>query len=201
MEEQKPLQSSDGGNLENKAVEPLPALDATGIKMSQSAWWDGLRQWMSGKLSKSGTPPFSFDYDGVNSSGFLSTWDFSVNETTLDETRTLQTVTYTEVQTGLEVRCEVTLFADHPAVEWVLKFRNTGECDTPIIANIQALDTVLHDEADNFKLHYTSGPKEGVAAGSADFGPNERELDADSTLKLSSIFVGRKSALLQPRTV
>ena len=192
MGEKKPLQSSDGGNLENYAVEPLSALDVTGVKMSQSAWWDGLREWMSGKVSESGAPPFSFDYNGVNSSEFLGNWDFTVNETTLDETRTLQTVTYTEVQTGLEVRCEVTLFADHPAVEWVLKFRNAGERDTPIIANIQALDTVLHDEADNFKLHYTSGPKEGIAAGSADFGPNERELTANSTLKMSSMH-GRSS--------
>ena len=188
----KSEQSYQGGNLENNAVEPVPALEATGVKMSQSAWWDGLREWMAGQLSESGTPPFSFDYDGVNSSEFLATWDFSVNETLLDETRTLQTVTYTDRQTGLEVRCELTHFADHPAVEWVLKFRNAGERDTPIIANIQALDTVLHDESDNFKLHYTSGPKEGIAAGSADFGPNERELAANSTLKMSSMH-GRSS--------
>lgn len=128
----------------------------------------------------------------MNSSEFLANWDFSVNVTPLDETRTQQTATYTDVSTGLEARCEITLFTDHPAVDWVLKFRNLGKCDTPSIANIQALDTALRNEACKFKLHYVSCVGEGVAAGSADFGPNVKELAANSTLKMSSMH-GRSS--------
>ena len=78
MEEGKPLQSHEGGNLENYVDNPLPALEATGIEMSQSAWWDGLREWMEGKFSDSGLPPFSFEYDGVSSGEILATWDFSI---------------------------------------------------------------------------------------------------------------------------
>ena len=51
-----------------------------------------------------------------------------------------ETLTLTDPETGLECRCEITAYADFPAVEWVVYFRNTGAADTPILADIQPLD-------------------------------------------------------------
>ena len=192
MDEEKSSQLEEVDNLEDRVDAPMTALEMTGVEMSRSAWWDGLNDWTDECFSKSGTLPFSFDYDGVKSSEFLDNWDLSVEETPWGETRTQRTLTYTDKITGLEVYCEITFFKDHPAAEWFLNFRNTGECDTPIIANIQALDTVLYNDAGRFKLHYTSGAGEGVAAGTADFGPNARELAPDSTLEMSPMH-GRSS--------
>jgi alpha-galactosidase len=44
---------------------------------------------------------------------------------------------------GLRVTCEARLFADFPAVEWVLRFADTGAADTPIIGDIMPLDVAL----------------------------------------------------------
>ena len=144
------------------------------------------------KPIKSGTAPFSFVYDGKTSEVFLSDWDFTVTKVPLDEKRTQKILTYTDPQTGLEVRCEIMTFRDHPAVEWVLKFKNSGECETPIISNIQALDTTIASEHSEFTLHYASGVKEGVAAGADDFGPRTQPLPPNSSFSLSPLH-GRSS--------
>lgn len=56
---------------------------------------------------------------------------------------TERTVTWTDPDTGLEVRCVGLEYADFPAVEWTLHFRNAGTQDTPILDSIQALDATL----------------------------------------------------------
>ena len=104
----------------------------------------------------------------------------------MDETRTQQILTYTDHKTGLEVRCEVTTFRDYPAVEWVLKLKNSGECETPIISDIQAIDTALTNEDGECKLHYASGVKEGVTAGADDFGPKTQLVPPNSSFEVSS---------------
>ena len=53
MNASKPMQSHEVDNLEEDAADPIAALEATGIEMSQSAWWDGLNEWMESCLSKS----------------------------------------------------------------------------------------------------------------------------------------------------
>jgi alpha-galactosidase len=143
-------------------------------------------------LLEPGTAPFSFIYDGRISGDFLSDWDFTTTKEPLDETRIQQILTYTDHKTGLEVRCEVTTFSDHPAVEWVLKLKNSGEYDTPIISNIQAIDTTLTDEPSECKLHYASGVREGVAAGADDFRPKTQLLPPNSSFDVSSLH-GRSS--------
>ena len=85
-----------------------------------------------------GRLPVSFRYDDQPSSALAPGW--SVARTT-DGPR--QTVTLTDPATGLQVRVEITQFADFPAMEWVAYLKNTGTSDTPIIADIQAFDGVF----------------------------------------------------------
>jgi alpha-galactosidase len=59
---------------------------------------------------------------------------------------------------GLEVRAELAVYRDFPTVEWTVNFKNTGTNDTPLISNIQALDTVFGRPAQGeFVLHHWAG--------------------------------------------
>ena len=53
----------------------------------------------------------------------------------LDAQRTEYTLTYTDDQTVLRVRCVAIEYHDFPTVEWTLDFTNRGTNDTPILAD------------------------------------------------------------------
>ena len=59
----------------------------------------------------------------------------------MDARRTEHIVSYRDPATGLVVRGEAIEYADFPAIEWVITLENTGAADTPILADIQPLDT------------------------------------------------------------
>jgi len=86
------------------------------------------------------TVPFSFIYANQSSEQILSRWKRSETKKVLPDER-IQTITrYTDPATGLEVTWEATEFAALGAVEWVVRLRNTGSMDTPIIEKLLALD-------------------------------------------------------------
>jgi alpha-galactosidase len=85
-------------------------------------------------------PPVAFRYDGKSSFETLSTWKKQYEKSSLDKGITLHRVTYTEPATGLECILEMKEFSDFPAAEWVVRFKNTGKKDTPILEDIQPLD-------------------------------------------------------------
>jgi len=103
-------------------------------------------------------PPFSFVYDGKPSAGLLRSWGLTRAERRLDDNRTERTLTYSDPQTGLVVRCVAVEYHDFPTIEWTLYLRNDGAADTPIIESIQALDTRLERGGDGeFILHHQTG--------------------------------------------
>jgi alpha-galactosidase len=85
-------------------------------------------------------PPFSFRLGGKPSAELLGTWQVTRTTKPGAEGVKVQIVTWRDPQSGLECEMEQQTFAGFPAVEWVLRFRNTGKTDTPIIEDIQALD-------------------------------------------------------------
>ena len=103
--------------------------------------------------------PFSFTYNEKASSELLPAWKVERDSRKLDDARTVCTVTYLDPETGLEVTCEVTRYADFPAVEWVLYFRNTGDKDSPVIEDIHALDMAMRTSGRHgtFTLHAARG--------------------------------------------
>ena len=109
------------------------------------------RQWVADKID--GAPPdlpFSFTYGGRSSRELLPlasqaerTWRLERDEQKLDEQRTQRILTYTDGETGMEVRCEAVVYADYPAVEWLVTLQNNGDVDTPIIEDVLAMDVSL----------------------------------------------------------
>lgn len=104
--------------------------------------------------------PFSFTYDGQASDLVLDRSRRDRHETALDAGRTRLTTTWTDPKTGLCVVMEALQFSDFPAVEWLLSFQNTGEQDTPILRNLQAMDLTFGDpisRGEPFRLLRTKG--------------------------------------------
>lgn len=117
--------------------------------------------------------PFSFVYGGRDSKDLLPGWNPQRDTKTLDENRTEHTVTFTDPDTGLIVRCVAVEFHDFPTVEWTLYFKNTGPKDTPVIENIKAIDTTFERSAQGeFVLHHNAGSPYGPR----DFEPLETVL-------------------------
>src|ERR1700744_2265446 len=84
--------------------------------------------------------PFSFICDGKPSNEFLGSWQKSETVHPLSGGRTLRTVTYRDPVTQLEVSREITVFPGKNAIEWLVRLRNTGSHDSPMLENILPLD-------------------------------------------------------------
>jgi alpha-galactosidase len=106
----------------------------------------------------SADPPFSFSYGGRPSSELLNTWIVKRISQILDSHRTEYLVTYTDPRTGLVVRCVAVAYDDFPALEWTLHFKNGGTAPTPILENIQTIDTrFARTPEGEFRLHHAKG--------------------------------------------
>ncbi len=103
-------------------------------------------------------PPFSFEFDGRPSFEFLPDWPVRSSDRKLDQARTERTLSWTDPRSGLVVRCVAVEYADYPAVEWTVYFKNTGAGPMPILQNIQGLDArFCRGEKGEFRLHGIKG--------------------------------------------
>lgn len=127
--------------------------------------------------------PFSFDVDGKSSRELLKNWTLGRAEKKLDDKRTQLTLTFTDSQSKLELRCETIVYLDFPTVEWTLYFRNTGTADSPILQNILALDAAWQRGADcEFLLHHAIGSP----ANGSDYGPLETPLGPEVAKRIGA---------------
>lgn len=145
-------------------------------------------------------PPFSFVYDGKSSADLLPTWKVKekiqmvlASGSTSAEADKNWEVTYTDPASGLEVRVAGKTFADFPAVEWVLHFKNTGSADTPILENVQALDAALECAEGDPIIHHAKG----ATCSMDDFKPLTRVLSYNGHLRLEPEG-GRSSSAFLP---
>ena len=122
------------------------------------------RRWTAAKLEGlpaapyTADPPFSFVYGGKPSAEILKAWAVTRQTRKLDAGRTEHTLVYSEPGSDLVVRCVAIEYHDFPTVEWTLYFKNAGTADTPILADIQALDTRLeHAAGSTFVLNHHVG--------------------------------------------
>ena len=95
---------------------------------------------------KTAPPPFAFIYGGKPSSSFISKWNVASEEKT-EGRKTVRTIVYTDPATGLRITAVHTIFADLPAAEWVVRFKNTGGAATPIIEKVKACAVTFADFA------------------------------------------------------
>lgn len=104
------------------------------------------RQWAERAFAVGGPAghlPFSFVYGGRSSRDFLGTWTGTVSEAAVNATTRRRTLTFTDSQTGLEVKAVCTIYTDTPGVDWTLSFTNTGIVDTPILEQVLAVDAAV----------------------------------------------------------
>jgi alpha-galactosidase len=102
--------------------------------------------------------PFSFIYRGLSSDALLAEWPGKTSTEKVGSHATRQVRSWTEPATGLEVRWVIVDYADFPAVEWTVYFKNTGTNDTAILESIQGLDTRLErGKGGEFVLHGNKG--------------------------------------------
>ncbi|MCX7047204.1 MAG: NPCBM/NEW2 domain-containing protein [Candidatus Sumerlaeota bacterium] len=90
-------------------------------------------------LALATTLPFSFTVGGKPSAELLPLWKLT-REAFSAEGRQGYRLTYRDAATGLEACCELTLFPEFSAAEWVLRFRNAGAADSPMLEAIKPLD-------------------------------------------------------------
>ncbi|MFQ9505145.1 MAG: hypothetical protein ACLR1G_15720 [Alistipes indistinctus] len=151
-------------------------------------------EWIAARFAKGKQPPFSFVYNGIPSSEFLTRWQYEKEKIASPDPQTVrERHIYTDPATGLKVECDVTGFKDFHAVEWVLHFTNTSQTDTPILERNDVADlTFTNRTPGTFSLLSARG-----SVGSrADFMVSQRELPADSTIRLAPQEAARRTARL-----
>ena len=175
-----PVDSSTGAikYIRVRSDSDMSSVYATVDEMSKA------RRWFDKNLGESASSrPFSFVYNGVPSSELLSKWKQEFSTTELDENRTQLTITYTDPNTDLQVKCVAVDYNDYPTVEWTVYFKNTGSVDTPILENIEGLDTNLYRSGtDEFLLHHNTGSP----ASATDYQPWETVLSPNMTKHLGA---------------
>jgi alpha-galactosidase len=108
------------------SAQPTPSEQA-----QARAWFDAH---LSAAALREGRFPLVFGY-GEAACAPLPTWTATEAEQP-GERRLTRTLTVSDPATGLQIRCEATLFTDYPAVEWIAYLQNTGSADTPILDGI-----------------------------------------------------------------
>jgi len=115
-------------------------------------------EWVARHFAPDGEAPFSFDYGGKPWADMRQSWNVQYHTRAVNNQRLEHTLTYQDPTTALELRCVAVEYLDFPTVEWTLYFRNAGTSETPILADIQALDTRLpHPAKGGFRLHHHVG--------------------------------------------
>ncbi|MCM8768537.1 MAG: alpha-galactosidase [Candidatus Omnitrophica bacterium] len=140
------------------------------------------------KYLKQGVP-FSFIYRKKSLGELLPEWERKNSVESIDENRLKLTGRYTDLSTGLVIRCEAITYRDFPVVEWTLYLKNTGKKDTPVIENLLPVDILLsRGELGEAKsvgrpvLHYAKGS----LCTAEDYRPLKKELAPGSSVYIAT---------------
>ncbi len=165
-----------------------------GISCDQADWAeakvttvDGREIWLADLPLRTGEstgeaaePPFSFFYEGKPSSEWLKIWERKQSSRKLDAARTEHTISWSDPQTQLNVRCVGVEYSDFATVEWTVYFRNAGTNTAPLLSEVQAIDLGF-ERGPNFVLHH----HKGTFVRADDFEPLTTNLAAGQKLRFS----------------
>ena len=85
----------------------------------------------------------------------------------------------------LELRCEAIEFCDYPATGWVVYLGDSGDKDSAVLNEIQALNLSLQRSGDEeFVVHYANGGQTKPD----DFIPISQKMDSNQELKFGSAY-------------
>jgi alpha-galactosidase len=128
--------------------------------------------------------PFSFVFGGNSGRELLATWEHEV-EPFSEGGREGRRMRWRDPETGLRVTCELTLWPEYEASEWVVYFENTGVEDTPILEDIQGLDLAVSVPSSRaLRLRRSRGCTSGSAFAQSDFLPFDVGLHEGTELKI-----------------
>ena len=98
-------------------------------------------QWTEQNFVRNKIPPFSFKYGGRDSKTFIRSWEFKKQKLAQTDPA-IQDYIYSwhDRKSGLTATCYLTCFLDFPAVEWVIKFKNTSGKNSLPIEQVRAID-------------------------------------------------------------
>ena len=168
-----------------------------GIGCDQADWADARVTLADGKIVALGDlplldtmttpfstdPPFSLAVDGKPFAELLKNWKRSHQSRQLDEQRMEHTLSFTDPQSGLVVRCQAIEYRDFPTVEWTVYLRNTGQKDSPLLTDILPLDTRFErSPGAEFVLHHQTGSP----CLPTDYEPFATELKPATTKRISA---------------
>ncbi|MGV8136959.1 MAG: glycoside hydrolase family 36 protein [Mangrovibacterium sp.] len=140
-------------------------------------------RWIESSFRKGKTPPFSFVYGDRHSEDLLLKWDFSCQKAKNTEKGTeAYSFAWTDQETGLKVACEVKGYPGYNAVEWVLRFTNTSDEDSPELEDVKVVDLDFqYPSAGAVTLHYA----DGTHVSKADFHPRKKILVPGQAMSFS----------------
>lgn len=127
-------------------------------------------------------PPFSFRYDGQDGHALLASWT-RTDEITPAPGGELHRVTFTDPATGLRITAETRLYTGYDAADWVIRFENTGDKDTPLIEAIRPLQMDIAAGEQKCDLRYALGSEVAVN----DFENRFQDLPPGGARELSSM--------------
>jgi alpha-galactosidase len=136
----------------------MPTLSARGDEWVTPDELSAKDQWVRRTLLSPDKPVASFQYNGVPSAQFLASWQRSPIETRqLPNGRTQYAMKWTDPATGLEMRIVAVDYSDYPAVEWTAYLRNTGSVETPVLDDVEGIDSSFGIAGDEAVLRTTQG--------------------------------------------
>ncbi|MBX7237058.1 MAG: alpha-galactosidase [Caldilineales bacterium] len=141
--------------------------------------------------------PISFRYGDRDSTAVFQAARARLEAIRVTDAGEVRTILVEDPETGLECRCQITEYTSFPAAEWVVRLKNNGRVDSPILSDIRPLDTLLPLDADApAQVHHARGS----LSQTNDFEPLETPLtfrQGGSKLELSA-HTGKPSTLHLP---
>ena len=100
--------------------------------------------------------PFAAKVGAQDLRELLRSWTMQ-ESTAPSDGRVIERRVWTDCGSGLQVAMHLRRFNKFPAVDWFVELTNTGQSDTPILEQVQALDATLEVAAQRVDLLYANG--------------------------------------------
>lgn len=142
-----------------------------------------LASWIDAFFDNHNGVPFSFTLEGQPSDRFITTWPCTIEES-IDADRRKKIITLVDPESRLQLLCECVYWDGEDAVDWVLRFKNLGDVDSPVISNIRSLDATIIEHPKNACILHRSL---GSNAQCNDFQPIADVIQEDKSIELFPI--------------
>ena len=167
----------------------------------------GINKGKEGNAQRKKSPinelPLSFVLGGKTSRDFLSTWKFSFSDSTAID-RIFYKIKWVKPDGTFEVSCHLTEFVNHPAIEWKLFFKNTGNKNSPVLEKVLPLDASVSEAVNPSPVKnpphnpiFIHGNK-GSSYSNFDFMPFTEILDVEQIYPRTITLSGRSSEAFLP---